>query len=131
MVTGHSSMPCWGSCLLLLLTPAPFAASHIRTSSLLAIALLQTKHSIDRTHQPLLSIPPVCFVPTPLHLFLGISNRIILDAFSELLDKERVETALNSISTVDSAGCSGKSDLYDLNGPEHRFLGAAAAVRVR
>ena len=30
-------------------------------------------------------------VPTPLHLFLGISNRIILDAFSELFSKELVE----------------------------------------
>ena len=55
---------------------------------------------------------------TPLHLFLGISNRIILDAFSELLGKERVQTALTGITTVHSAGCSGKSDLYDLNGPE-------------
>jgi hypothetical protein len=76
------------------------------------------KHSIDRTHQPLLSIPPERIVPTPLHLFLGISNRIILDAFGELLGKERVEAALKSISTVHSAGCGGKSDLYDLNGPE-------------
>jgi len=76
------------------------------------------KHSIDRSHQPLLSIPPERIVPTPLHLFLGISNRIILDAFSELLGKERVQTALATITTVHSAGCSGKSDLYDLNGPE-------------
>ena len=76
------------------------------------------KHSIDRTHQPLLTIPPERIVPTPLHLFLGISNRIILDAFSELLGKERVEAALKSITTVHSAGCGGKSDLYDLNGPE-------------
>jgi hypothetical protein len=57
-------------------------------------------------------------VPTPLHLFLGISNRIILDAFSELLGKERVQEALKPITTVHSAGCGGKSDLYDLNGPE-------------
>jgi len=57
-------------------------------------------------------------VPTPLHLFLGISNRIILDAFSELLGKDRVEAALKNVTTVHSAGCSGKSDLYDLNGPE-------------
>ena len=50
--------------------------------------------------------------------FLGISNRIILDAFSELLGKERVQAALTAITTVHSAGCGGKSDLYDLNGPE-------------
>jgi hypothetical protein len=76
------------------------------------------KHSIDRSHQPLLAIPPERIVPTPLHLFLGISNRIILDAFSELLGKERVQEALAVVTTVHSAGCGGKSDLYDLNGPE-------------
>ena len=52
------------------------------------------KHSLDRTHSPLLTIPPERIVPTPLHLFLGISNRIILDAFSELLGKEHVQSAL-------------------------------------
>ena len=76
------------------------------------------KHSRAAGQQPLLTIPPERIVPTPLHLFLGISNRIILDAFSELLGKERVETALKAVTTVHSAGCSGKSDLYDLNGPE-------------
>ena len=51
-------------------------------------------------------------MPTPLHLFLGISNRIILDAFSELLGKELVEETLKTVTTVHSAGCGGKSDLY-------------------
>ena len=76
------------------------------------------KHSRALGQQALLRIPPERIVPTPLHLFLGISNRIILDAFSELLGKKRVQTALATITTVHSAGCSGKSDLYDLNGPE-------------
>ena len=66
----------------------------------------------------LLTIHPERIGPTPLHLFLGISNRIILDALSELLGKECVETALKAVTTVHSVGCSGKSDLYDLNGPE-------------
>jgi hypothetical protein len=76
------------------------------------------KHSLDRNHSPLLTISPERIVPTPLHLFLGISNRIILDAFSELLGKECVEAALAAVKTVHSAGCGGLSDLYDLNGPE-------------
>lgn len=59
-------------------------------------------------------------MPTPLHLFLGISNRIILDEFSELFSKELVEDALKQVTTVHSAGCGGKSDLFDLNGPEIR-----------
>ena len=76
------------------------------------------RHSHAAGQQPLLSIPPERIVPTPLHLFLGISNRIILDAFSELLGKERVEEALKPVTTVHSAGCSGASDLRDLNEPE-------------
>jgi hypothetical protein len=96
------------------------------------------KHSRAAGQQPLLTIPSERIVPTPLHLFLGISNRIILDAFSELLGKERVQSALATVTTVHSAGCSGKSDLFDLNGPEickwikqecsARVLAAAAAT---
>jgi hypothetical protein len=78
------------------------------------------KHSVDSTHCPLLVIKPDRIVPTPLHLFLGISNRIILDAFSELFTKELVEETLETVKTVHSAGCGGKSDLFQLNGPEIR-----------
>jgi hypothetical protein len=78
------------------------------------------KHSLDAEHQPLLTIDPQRIVPTPLHLFLGISNRIILDAFSEWLGKQLVDHALKQVTTVHTAGCSGKSDLFDLNGPEIR-----------
>jgi hypothetical protein len=78
------------------------------------------KHSIDRTHCPLLVIPPDRIVPTPLHLFLGISNRIILDAFSELFSKELVGETLEAVKSIHSAGCGGKSDLFQLNGPEIR-----------
>lgn len=78
------------------------------------------RHSLDTTHSALLTIPPERIVPTPLHLFLGISNRIILDAFSELLGRERVEQTLKQVTTVHSAGCGGASDLFDLNGPEIR-----------
>ena len=76
------------------------------------------KHSLHPDQCPLLSILPERIVPTPLHLFLGIGNRIILDAFSELLGNERVQEALKPITTIHSAGCGGKSDLHDLNGPE-------------
>jgi len=78
------------------------------------------KHSIDRTHSALLAISSDRIVPTPLHLFLGISNRIILNVFSELLGKEHVEETLKKVTTIHSAGCGGLSDLHDLNGPEIR-----------
>ena len=93
------------------------------------------KHCVDPTHQPLLTILPERIVPTPLHVFLGISNRIILDAFSELLGEKVVLEAVESIKTVHSAGCSGVSDLHELNGPEiskfikqERSTGALAAA---
>jgi hypothetical protein len=78
------------------------------------------KHSIDRTHRPLLTIDLDRIVPTPLHLFLGISNRIILDAFSQLFSKELVEETLERVKTLHTPGCGGKSDVFKLNGPEIR-----------
>jgi hypothetical protein len=71
------------------------------------------KHSVDRTHTPLLTIPPERIVPTPLHLFLGISNRIILDAFTELLGEAAVVEAVASIKTIPavaSATCTISMD---------------------
>jgi hypothetical protein len=78
------------------------------------------KHSIDPSHRPLLTISSDRIVPTPLHVFLGISNRIILYAFSELFSKELVEETLEKVKTIHSAGCGGKSDIFQLNGPEIR-----------
>jgi hypothetical protein len=78
------------------------------------------KHSIDPSHRPLLTISSDRIVPTPLHVFLGISNRIILNALSELFSKELVVETLEKVKTIHSAGCGGKSDIFQLNGPEIR-----------
>ncbi len=78
------------------------------------------KHSLHPEHSPLLSINSERIVPTPLHLFLGVSNRIILDAFSELFGRELVEQSLQHGTTIHSAGSGGRSDLFKLNGPEIR-----------
>ncbi len=75
-------------------------------------------YCVDPSHSPLLRILPERIVPTPLHLFLGISNRIILDAFKEMFGEEAVLNAVQYIKSIHSAGCGGLSDLYDLNGPE-------------
>lgn len=85
-------------------------SSRYRTSS--------DKHSYAAGQQPLLTINPERIVPAPLHLYLGLGNRIILEAFSELFGQECLQSVLTSITTIHSAGCGGKSDLYDLNGPE-------------
>jgi hypothetical protein len=115
---------CFINAVLGLMAPSathPCPICIISSSSFLQSARYRTqrdRHSIHPDQSALLTILPERIVPTPLHLFLGISNRIILDAFSELLGKERVQAALTTITTVHSAGCGGKSDLYDLNGPE-------------
>jgi hypothetical protein len=76
------------------------------------------KHSRAVDQEALLTMNPERIVPTPLHLFLGLSNRIILDAFDELFDSNVLSAAVQQVKTVHSAGCGGLSDLYDLNGPE-------------
>ena len=55
---------------------------------------------------------------TPLHVFLGLSNRIIMKVFPGVLGEEPVLKAVRSIKIVHSAGCGGLSDLWDLNGQE-------------
>jgi hypothetical protein len=115
---------CFVNAVLGLMAPSathPCPICIISASSFLRSARYRSpgdRHSIHPDQSALLTILPERIVPTPLHLFLGISNRIILDAFSELLGKERVQAALTSITTVHSAGCSGAADLHDLNGPE-------------
>jgi hypothetical protein len=76
------------------------------------------RHSHNPDQPALIAIDPKRIVPTPLHLFLGISNRIILDAYKELFGEAVVMEAVQQIKTVHSVGCGGLSDLYDLNGPE-------------
>jgi hypothetical protein len=76
------------------------------------------KHSIHPTNHALLTIVPERIVPTPLHLFLGISNRIIFDVYSELVGEVPVVETMRNIKTVHSAGCGGITDVHQLNGPE-------------
>jgi hypothetical protein len=101
----------------------PCPICRISSSNLLGTAQYRQPkdtHSRHRNRDQLLMIDSERIVPTPLHLFLGLGNRIILEAFSELFGRELVEDALKSVTTIHSAGCGGMSDLFDLNGPEIR-----------
>jgi hypothetical protein len=90
-------------------------ASFLRTAR---YRLPSDTHSIN-PHQPaLLTIASERIVPTPLHVFLGISNRIIMKVFPRLFGEEAVVKAVRSIKTIHSAGCGGLSDVWDLNGQE-------------
>jgi len=70
-----------------------------------------------------LTIPSNRIVPTPLHLYLGISNRIIFDAFKEIIGEQQLAAIVSTIRTKHSVGCGGLSDLHVFNGPEiHRWI---------
>jgi hypothetical protein len=81
---------------------------------------LTSKESLHPSHPPLVSIESNRIVPTPLHLFLGIGNRIINKGFTKLWGKEPVKSAVETIKTAHTPGCGGRSDGKDLNGPELR-----------
>ena len=69
---------------------------------------------------PFLTIPPERIVPTPLHLYLGISQRIIYDALKEICGEQQVLALVKTVKSKHSAGCGGLADLHSLNGAEIR-----------
>jgi hypothetical protein len=66
----------------------------------------------------LIAIHPKNIVPIPLHLFLGIGNRIITECFSLLFGADLLESAISRVKSTHSSGCGGLADLHDLSGPE-------------
>lgn len=103
--------------------PCPICIVTSNPKSLLRTARYRESkdnHSKHSDQPPLLTILPERIVPTPLHLFLGISNRIIFDAYGEIFGESMVTAAIQRIRTVHGAGCGGLSDVFDLNGPEIR-----------
>lgn len=66
----------------------------------------------------LIQIPPTRIVPTPLHVFLGISNKIIDKVFVPLFGKAKVDQAKAKVKQTHGPGFGGKADLWDLNGAE-------------
>ena len=85
-----------------------FALSHNNLLGSAQHRQLKSSHSRNRTHDRLLTVGSERIVPTPLHLFLGISNRIIPDVFSELFSKELVEETLEKVNNSFSHSYSNK-----------------------
>jgi hypothetical protein len=73
-------------------------------------------------HDPFLLIDPSRIVPLPLHVFLGIANRIITKIFPSMFGEARVKQAMDGVRQVLSRGMGGLSDFIDivkqLNGKE-------------
>jgi hypothetical protein len=82
-----------------------------------------TFHGGTIRNPPLLKCPPNRIVPTPLHLFLGIGNRVIDKMLVPMFTKPTVVSALAVLKSKHTFGCGGLADLYGLSGPElTRFI---------
>lgn len=70
--------------------------------------------------QPLLKIEPWNIVPTPLHLFLGIGNRLIEDVCMAMIGEKAVLDIIQElhVKTFRWRGTTGASQFFELNGPE-------------
>jgi hypothetical protein len=96
----------------------------VKRKSLNVAASLRTSFTIDKdTSQkyiPLLSISPHRIVPLPLHLFLGIGNKIIKDILIDELgvDNKQLQKSIQSIKTIHSHRSSGVAAVHTLNGIE-------------
>jgi len=75
------------------------------------------KHS--KEHKSLLFFSPDEIVPLPLHILLGLCNRIISETYAELLGAEKLKAAWDSVKST-PAWKSGVADIFGLNGPELR-----------
>jgi len=72
---------------------------------------------------PLLKIKADHIVPTPLHVYQGIGNRILDNMLVRAFKKPRVDEEIAKLKSIHAPGNGGKSDLYKLNGVElSRFI---------
>lgn len=86
------------------------------------------QRAIMRTHrnnpstlddfEPLLHIYAGRIVPTPLHVYLGVCNRILKKVMPLFVGKAVTTASIARVKQIHSAGRGGLADLYDLNGPE-------------
>ena len=74
--------------------------------------------SYSRSREALLVIPSDRIVPLPLHIFLGISNKLVGEVFPALLGEEALSSAWRSVKSIHSHGSSGAAAVHDLNGAE-------------
>jgi len=71
----------------------------------------------------LLSVRADYIVPTPLHVFLGIGDRIIDKVLVPTFTKETIAAAIAAVKSKHAPGFGGLSDIYGLNGAElTRFI---------
>lgn len=69
-------------------------------------------------HQALLTISSRNVIPAPLHIFLGIGNRIINQILPNIIEKNKLKDAIKSVKSVYAHTGSGLQHIHELNGPE-------------
>ena len=86
----------------------------------------ESAYTIHPGRVKLLRIDPEFIVPIPLHLLLGIGNKIILECLPALLGAQSVAGSVSKIKTAHTPGHGGITDVHGLNGPEiARFIQTA------
>ena len=68
--------------------------------------------------EPLLTCMPTRLVPTPLHVFLGIGDRILSKFYAKTFSDGCMKRAMEPVKSVHAPGNGGLSDFYKLNGNE-------------
>lgn len=69
-------------------------------------------------HVPLLVIDRTHVVPIPLHLLLGISNRIIRIIYPTIFSAAELKQQIATIKTQPTESTGGAAQMYDMNGKE-------------
>ena len=86
----------------------------------------ESAYTVHPGRARLLRIDPEFIVPIPLHLLLGIGNKIILECLPALLGAQPVVSSVVKIKTAHTPGHGGITDVHGLNGPEiARFIQTA------
>jgi hypothetical protein len=104
--------------------PCPICT--VPKNDLLSVAQSRPLRSIfmqySAVYSPLLLITHYMILPTPLHIFLGICNRILSQILPNYTDRIKLDEAKKKCKSVYSYG-GGAATLEDLNGPElSRFI---------
>ncbi len=76
---------------------------------------IQTEYS--QKNKPLVKINSNRILPTPLHLFLGIGDRILKD-YTNLYGEEALKEQIKRIKTKRGSSNIGASNVHECNGPE-------------